>query len=385
MRGDDLALPPVSARAAIVHDWLPLVGGAERVLADMVRVCPNSEIFTTFDFLSEAERAEVSLGVPVHASGLNRLPMVQRYYRNLLMGCTRAVEGFDVTGHDVVLSSSAAFAKGVITSPEQMHIGYVHSPARYAWDLSHAYIGAMGGVAAPLKRAIARRMMHRFRMWDARTAAGVDTFVANSAFIAKRIKKVYRREAVVIHPPVDTAAFTMGGAREDVYVTASRMVPYKNIPMIVAAFAERPHLKLRVLGDGPDMGLVRKLAGPNVEVCGYVDAERMRAEMQRAKAFVFAAKEDFGIVPVEAQACGTPVICLDAGGTAETVRPLGETAPTGVWFSEQTREALLGAVDMFEAEGDAIRAEDCRANALRFSAERFREELRGLIYEVAGV
>jgi len=385
MRGDDLGLPPVSARAAIVHDWLPLIGGAERVVADMVRTCPNSEIFTTFDFLTDEERAEVALGVPVRASGLNKLPFLKRYYRNLLPACTRAIEAFDVTNHDVVLSSSAAFAKGVITSPEQVHIAYVHSPARYAWDMSHSYISAMGGLLGPLKRAIAKRMMHNFRMWDTRTAAGVDHFVANSEFIARRIKKVYRREAQVLYPPVDTRNFKMGGAKEDVYLTASRMVPYKNVPMIVAAFNERPNLKLRVLGDGPDMARVQALAGPNIEVLGHVDTEQMRKEMQQAKAFVFAAKEDFGIVPVEAQACGTPVIALDAGGTAETVRPLGDTAPTGVWFNEQTREALLAAIDTFEAEGHTIRADDCRANALRFSAERFRGELRNLIFDTAGL
>lgn len=364
------------ADAAIVHDWLPGLTGAERVVQQMIRVLPGATLYTLFDFLSEAERAELSQGLPIHVSRLNNLPGVARYYRYLLLSCTRAIEEFDLTRHHFVLSSSAALAKGVLTTPEQVHFAYVHTPARYAWDLSHEYVNNISGLGAALKRHVARRVMHRFRQWDMRTAPSVDHFIANSEFIKKRIWKVYRREADVIYPPVNTDGFTISQApREDYFVTASRLVPYKRMAMIAEAFSQRPDLKLKVIGEGPEMAAVRAAAGPNVEVMGHLPFEEMKHQMQHARAFVFAAKEDFGITPLEAQACGTPVIALSHGGTAETVRPLGQDAPTGVWFEEQTIASLLGAVDQFVHEGEAIRAEDCRANALTFDESRFRAVL----------
>jgi glycosyltransferase involved in cell wall biosynthesis len=358
---------------AITHDWLVGIAGGERVVQQMAALFPRATLYTLFDFLSPAERAEISHGHPVRVSRLNRLPGVRRYYRSLLIACTRAVEEFDLSRHDLVLSSSAALAKGVLTGPGQLHVAYVHSPARYAWDMSHDYIASLDSA---LKRHVARRVLHRFRLWDMRTPASVDHFIANSEFIRRRIWKVYRREAEVIHPPVDVARFTPGeGPRGGHYLTASRMVPYKRIPMIAAAFAQRPALRLRIVGDGPEMAAVRAAAGRNVEILGHLPQARMKQEMQAARAFVFAAREDFGIVPVEAQACGTPVIALGQGGTAETVRPLGMARPTGLWFHEQSVAGLVAALDRFEAEGAEIRPEDCRANALGFSAARFRRAL----------
>ncbi len=372
--------PAVLRRAAIVHDWLPLVGGGEKVVAEMASLFPNSEIYTLFDFLTDEERAAVTAGRPVHVSALNRLPGVRKYYRYLMLQATRAIEAFDVTDYDFVISSSAALAKGVLTSPDQKHFAYVHSPARYAWDLTHEYIGSLGGLGGAIKRAAAREMMHRFRIWDMRTPQSVDHFIANSDFIRKRIWKVYRREAEVIYPPVDVSAFALSDKpREDFYFTASRMVPYKRIPMIVEAFSRRPDLRLVVAGDGPDMKQVRQLAGPNVSVLGYVSHAMMIDHMQRCRAFVFAAKEDFGIVPVEAQACGTPVVALGAAGTAETVCDLGSPAPTGVLFDEQTPESLLGAVDRLEAEIDGLNPLVIRANAERFGRDVFRQRLTDFV------
>lgn len=363
-------------RIALVHDWIPVIAGAERVLQQMAHCTPGSDIYTLFNFLPE-ETTHVFFGEDhrIHTSGLNDLPLVEQYYRFLLLQSTRAIEGFDLSEHDVVLSSSAALAKGVITGPGQLHVSYVHSPARYAWDLTHEYIATVGGTLGGLKRAVAREMMHRFRLWDMRTAQSVDHYLANSQFIARRIWKIYRREAQVIYPPVNTGNFVPGTApRGDHFVTASRLVPYKRVEMIVEAFNRRPDLHLRVIGDGPDMKKVRQIAGPNVEILGHVPFEQLIGEFQTARAFVFAALEDFGIVPVEAQACGTPVICLGKGGTAETVRPLGEGAATGVWFEDQTVESLVGAIDRFvEGEGD-IHAEDCIANAASFGEERFRQQ-----------
>lgn len=360
----------------LVHDWMPEIAGGERVVQEMVRTFPNATLYTLFDFLSDAERQELTQGRPLHVSHLNRLPGVRRYYRYLLLACTHAIERFDVTHHDVVLSSSAALAKGVLTSPDQLHFAYVHSPARYAWDLTHEYINGIGGAGSAIKRMVARRMMHKFRLWDMRTAPSVDHFIANSEFIRRRIWKVYRREAKVIYPPVNTDGFEPGSdARGAHFLTVSRMVPYKRVPLIAATFAARPDLTLHIVGDGPEMAAVRAAAGPNVKILGHLPFEDMRQQMQTARAFVFAAKEDFGIVPVEAQACGTPVIALGAAGTAETVRPLGTDHPTGVWFDEQTVESLGQAIDTFLSEEAAITPEACRANALSFAAERFRSEL----------
>ncbi|MBO9722885.1 MAG: glycosyltransferase [Novosphingobium sp.] len=363
-------------RIALVHDWLPVIAGGERVLQQMARCTPGSDIYTLFNFLPEDVTRDVfGADHRIHTSGLNDLPLVEQYYRFLLLQSTRAIEGFDLSEHDVVLSSSAALAKGVITGPGQLHVSYVHSPARYAWDLTHEYIATVGGKLGGLKRAVAREMMHRFRLWDMRTAQSVDHYLANSQFIARRIWKIYRREAQVIYPPVNTGNFVPGAAaRGDHFVTASRLVPYKRVEMIVEAFNRRPDLHLRVIGDGPDVKKVRQIAGPNIEILGHIPFEQLIAEFQTARAFVFAALEDFGIVPVEAQACGTPVICLGKGGTAETVRPLGGNAATGVWFEEQTPESLVAAIDRFvEGEGD-IRPEDCIANAASFGEERFRQQ-----------
>lgn len=365
-----------SINVGIVHDWLPTVSGAERVVNQMAQLFPKAKIYTLFDFLTEEERFEVSQGHELVVSRLNRLPGARRYYRYLLNQCTRAIEEFNVSEHDVIVSSSAALAKGVLTSPEQPHIAYIHSPARYAWDLMHEYVDDLGGFAAGLKKRAAYRMMHKYRMWDIRTVPQVDHYVANSKFIQKRIWKTWRREAQVIYPPVDTSAFSLTTVpREDFYFTASRMVPYKRMQLIVEAFNERPNLKLVMAGEGPEMERIRAVAGPNVKLLGRTSFDDLRDHMNRARAFVFAAREDFGIVPVEAQASGCPVIALGHGGTAETVRDLGQDNPTGVWFHNQTVPDLLEAIDKMEANLDAFSPQACRDNALGFSADRFRREL----------
>jgi len=372
----------ISGDVALVHDWLPTIGGAEAVLREMIGICEQSTVYTLFDFLNDLQRGELTRGrCRIVTSGLNRLPGVSRYYRALLLRCTRAIEEFDVSGHEIVLSSSAALAKGVLSGPDQTHIAYVHSPARYAWDLSHAYLAGLGtGPVAGFKRALARRMLHEFRHWDTRTAQHVDHFIANSEFVRRRIRKAYRREATVIHPPVDVARLTPGdGPRDEAYLSVSRLVPYKQTALIVAAFAARPRLKLRVAGDGSELAALRKSAPPNVEILGRRSAEEVKRLMQRARALVFAACEDFGIVPVEAQACGTPVIAYGRGGALETVRGGEHSHPTGLFFDAQTVPSLVAALDAFEADGAQIRAKDCRANALRFDAARFRRDLSAFV------
>jgi glycosyltransferase involved in cell wall biosynthesis len=290
-----------------------------------------------------------------------------------------AVEQLDVSAYDLVISSNHAVAKGVLTGPDQVHICYCHTPIRYAWDLQHQYLRE-AGLTKGIKGALARAMLHYIRLWDYRTAAGVDHFIANSAYIARRIKKIYGREAVVMHPPVDVEAFPFAAAKEDFYVTASRMVPYKRVDLVVAAFAQLPERRLIVLGDGPEMEKVKALAGPNVTLMGYQGDAVLREHLQRARAFVFAAEEDFGILPVEAQACGTPVIAYGRGGALDSIIGLDDdtgAAPTGVFFEEQSAAAIAGAVRAFEAA--TIDPLACRAQAERFGAERFRAAFSGFV------
>lgn len=375
-----------SPHIALVHDWFPGLAGGEHVTAELARAFPGAPIHTLFDFLSPEERSYATNGgqSPLHVSTLNRLPGVQRYYRYLLLQCAREIEKFDMRGFDCVISSSAAFSKGVITGVDQPHIAYIHSPPRYAWDLAPEYLDSLGsGAAGRLKRHFAHNMLHKFRLWDLRTINMADHLVANSAFIAKRIQKVYRRDARVIHPPVDMTRFPYhGGARGDYFVTASRFVPYKRIDLIVEAFSQRPDLKLKVVGSGPEAARIKALAGPNIEFTGRLSDADMARCFQQARAFLFAALEDFGMVPVEAQACGTPVIAYGVGGSAETVQGLDSSAPTGVLFDAQTTGALLAAVDRFLAVEDSIEPAAVRRHAESFGKEIFHRKMQDLVGEV---
>jgi glycosyltransferase involved in cell wall biosynthesis len=243
---------------------------------------------------------------------------------------------------------------------------------RYAWDLQHQYLRE-ANLETGVKSMIARWMLHRARMWDLRTANGVDHYIANSHFIARRIWKTYRRESTVIYPPVDVEGFGLRTRKESFYLTASRLMPYKRVPAIAQAFQALPDHKLIVVGDGTEMARVKAAAGPNVEVLGYQPGKALVDLMQRAKAFIFAAEEDFGITPVEAQACGTPVIAFGRGGATETIRGLDQSKPTGLFFNRQEPQAIAEAVLAFERNQERILPTDCRANALRFSSQIFRD------------
>jgi glycosyltransferase involved in cell wall biosynthesis len=360
-------------KTAIVHDWLTTYAGAERVLEQMLQVFPDADLFSLIDYMPEAERG--FLGRQVHTSFLQRLPGVRAHYRRYISLMPLAIEQFDLGGYDLVLSSSYAVAKGVLTGPDQLHLCMCYSPPRYVWDLQHQYLRETR-LDRGLRGLIARWILHRMRLWDSRTANGVDGFIAISHFIARRIWKVYRRDSTVIYPPVDVERFTVGGAREDFYVTASRMVPYKRIDLIVEAFAAMPERRLIVIGDGPESTRIRAKAGRNVSFLGQQPLENLRDHLQRARAFIFAAEEDFGIAPLEAQACGTPVIAYGKGGVMETIRGLEDSSPTGVHFDEQTVPSIVAAVEEYERQSARIKPDACRANALRFGPERFRRELR---------
>ncbi|HCD8206364.1 TPA: glycosyltransferase, partial [Klebsiella michiganensis] len=296
-------------------------------------------------------------------------------YQSYLPLMPLAIEQLDVSKHDIILSSSHAVAKGILTGPDQLHISYVHSPIRYAWDLQHQYLRE-AGLSKGLKATLARWLLHKIRIWDCRTANGVDHFIANSQFIARRIKKVYGRKADVIYPAVDVERFALQTNKQDYYMTASRMVPYKRMDLIVEAFSHMPTKRLVVIGDGPEMNKIKSKATNNIEILGYQPNDVMQKYMSEAKAFVFAAEEDFGITPVEAQACGTPVIAYGKGGALETIISIEKEDPTGLFFYKQDVESLVEAISKFELSRDSILPENCRANALKFSAERFREEIK---------
>jgi len=365
-------------RIAAVHEWLVNYAGSERVLEQMLTCFPQSDLFAVMDFLGEGER-DFLLGKQAKTSFIQKMPFAKTKFRQYLPLMPLAVEQLDVSGYDVVLSSAHAVAKGVLTGPDQLHICYVHSPIRYAWDLQHQYLHE-SGLAHGLKSWLARALLHYIRQWDMRTANGVDYFIANSQFIARRIWKVYRRESVVIYPPVDVEAFSFSDQKQDYYLAASRLVPYKKMDLIVEAFAAMPDKKLIVVGDGPDMAKVKAKASSNIDVLGYQSFTRLKELMQGAAAFVFAAEEDFGITPVEAQACGTPVIAFGKGGALETVREEGShDRPTGVFFSQQSVASIREAVHRFESKRDAIQPIYCRENAERFGVPQFREQYQAFV------
>jgi glycosyltransferase involved in cell wall biosynthesis len=364
-------------RVAIVHDWLVTYAGAERVLEQLLVLYPDAHLYSTVDFVPPAQRAFLGDRV-VTTSFIQRLPWARRKYRSYLPLMPLAIEQFDLSAYDLVISSSYAVAKGVLTGPDQLHLCLCYSPARYAWDLQHQYLRE-AGLTRGLQSWMARYLLHRFRVWDVRTANGVDGFIAISHFIAARIRKIYRRESTVIYPPVDVHAFTPGGSRGDFYVTASRMVPYKRMDLIVEAFATMPHRRLVVVGDGPEAARIRSRGASNIEFLGQQPIDVLRDRLRCAKAFIFAAEEDFGIAPLEAQACGTPVLAYGKGGALETIRGLEDDAPTGILFPEQTVPSLVDAVERFEREGGRIHPAACRRNAERFNPERFRKELADYI------
>ncbi|HCC6422847.1 TPA: glycosyltransferase family 4 protein, partial [Klebsiella pneumoniae] len=330
----------------IIADWLVTYAGSEKVIREFLNVYPQANLYSVVDFLNKQDR-EYFYGKQATTTFIQSLPFAQKKYQKYLPLMPFAIEQLDVSNHDIIISSSHAVAKGILTGPDQLHISYVHSPIRYAWDLQHQYLRE-AGLTNNIKGLIAKWMLHKIRMWDYRTANGVDHFVANSQFIARRIKKVYGRHADVIYPPVDVERFSLCEDKEDFYFTASRMVPYKRIDVIVDAFKLMPDKKLVVIGDGSEMNKIKKKAGSNVEILGYQPNDVMTEYMRKAKAFIFAAEEDFGITPVEAQACGTPVIAFGKGGALETIRPYGEINPTGVFFKEQEPMSIKEAVNFFE-------------------------------------
>ncbi|MBN1136040.1 MAG: glycosyltransferase [Anaerolineae bacterium] len=354
-------------KVAIVHDFFCNLGGSDQVAAALHQLYPDAPVYTLL--VGNRNRQEALLaGMDIKTSFVQRLPLARRWHEIYLPLFPLAVESFDLTSFDLVLSSSHACAKGVIPAPEALHICYCHTPARYAWDLSYLYARRVPWLA----RGYVALVMHRFRVWDVAAASRVDHFVANSRFVAQRIDRYYRRTSTVIHPPVDTAYFTPGGESGDYYLVVSRLTAYKRIDLAVEAF-NRLGKPLWIAGDGPERRRLEAMAGPNVRFLGALLREGVRDAMRGCQALIFPGKEDFGITPVEVQATGRPVIAYGQGGAVETVID----GLTGVLFRGQTAEALCEAVDRaahLPFDRDAI-----RRHAIQFDREAFCRKMTALI------
>jgi glycosyltransferase involved in cell wall biosynthesis len=364
-------------RLALVHDWLHTWGGSESVLQALCTMFPDADLYALVDFLPGEERARLRRP-RIATTPIQSLPFARRHFRAYLPLFPWAMRQLDLSRYDVVLSNSHAIANFVRCRPTQMHLSYCHTPMRYAWDLREEYLSRSRLGRGPFRWA-ARWQLERLRLADLAASAGVDLYAANSRNIAKRIARCYGRSATVIYPPVDTGRFVPGGSRDDYYVTVSRLVPYKRVDVLVEAFRTLAPRRLVVLGTGPELAMLRGLAGDNVTLLEHVPAASLLPLLQRARAFLFAANEDFGIAPLEAQSCGLPVIAFRRGGVAETVIGLDGAAPTGVFFAEQSPAAVVRAVFDFEANAGRISAEACRSNALRFSQERFRVAMQEFV------
>ena len=359
-------------RVAIIHDWLVTNGGAEKVLRAIIDLYPDADIFSLVDFLDEQERQEVLNGKRATTSFIQKLPFAKTDFRNYLPLFPKAIESLDLGGYDVIISSSWAVAKGVKKSKYQRHICYSHTPIRYAWDLYEEYTSRL----KQPKKFLVQQTLKYIRRWDIATLDRVDYFIANATFVAKRIERTYQREAKVIHPPIDVNNFTLFTPKEEFYLCASRLVPYKKTKLIVETFNTMPHKKLVVIGKGEEYQEIKAIAKENIEVLGYQTDEVLISYMQRAKGFIYMALEDFGIIPVEAMACGTPVIGYGVGGLRDTVID----KETGLFFEEQTIDSLSDAIERFEAlEFDHQKISD---HANRFSLERFYGEFEEFLQEI---
>lgn len=359
-------------RVAIVYDWLIVRAGGERVLEEVLGIYPEADLFSLFDFMSEKDRGFLG-GRPVRTSFFQRLPFVKKHYRCYLPLMPAAIESIDLSGYDLVISLSHAVAKGVLTGPDQIHVSYVFSPMRYALDLRHSYLTETGNHRG-WKGILAHSLLSRMRVWDAVSSMNVDSMATLSHFVGRRIWKAYRRDAQVIYPPVNMAPFPLKEKKSDYYVTLSRLVPYKRVDAIVNAFRDLPDRNLFVIGDGPERAKITAKAGPNVRLLGRLSEREIADWLGGARAFVFAAEEDFGIAPLEAQACGTPVIAFGRGGVRETIWGLDQNEPTGLFFDAQEPTAIANSILQFESLGPIFDPRACRRNAERFSVIRFREE-----------
>jgi glycosyltransferase involved in cell wall biosynthesis len=362
-------------KIAIVHEWFVNYAGSERVVEQMLEVFPNADLFSIVDFLPENGRGYLH-GKRAKTTFIQKLPFAKKHFRNYFPWFPIAVESHDLRGYDIVLSSSHMVSKGLIVNQDQLHICYCHSPCRYAWDLYHQYLEE-AGLRKGILGIFAQFFLHKLRIWDQISTPRVHHFIANSKYIASRISHVYNRDAEVIYPPVDVLKFVLLEEKDDFYFAASRMVPYKKMELIAEAFKKMPDKKLIMVGSGAKTADLKRINSSNIVFKTEADASEFLKLMSRAKAFVFAAEEDFGITMAEAQACGTPVIAFGKGGAAEIV----QNGITGVLFTEQNVESIVEAVAKFESNPELYQPKTISETAQRFSNQAFRENLILKVYQ----
>jgi glycosyltransferase involved in cell wall biosynthesis len=361
-------------KIAIVHEWLVTYAGSERALEQIVKLYPDADLFSLIDFLPDGERGFI-LNKKVNTSFMQNLPSAKKRYRSYLPLMPFAIRRFDMSPYDLIISSSHAVAKGVKTKPGQLHVCYCYTPMRYAWDLHDQYLEETG-LDKGIKGVAAKAVLSYIRKWDYKVSKQVDHYIAISDYISERIKRTYGRDSTVIYPPVDINGAEPYAKKDDFYLAVSRMVPYKKMDLIVEAFSKMPDKKLIVIGDGSDLNKVKAKATDNIDLLGYQPKDTLKDYMKRAKAFIFAADEDFGIVTIEAQSFGTPVIAYGKGGSLETVLE----NETGIFFNEQSVNSLVKAVKRFESECN-FDYNRIRKNSERFAIDRFRQEFRDFIYQ----
>lgn len=361
-------------KVAIVHDWIVNIGGAEKVLTTFLELFPSADLFTLVADKETLKKLRISQ--KVYESFISNLPFGRRNYSFYLPLMPVAIEQFDLSKYDLIISSSHCVAKGILTKSYQIHVCYCHTPMRYIWDLYFPYLKDKK-VYRGLKSLLVRGIFHYLRMWDVVSANRVDYFISNSQNVAKRIWKTYRREARVIYPPVDIEKFEPSEEKDEYFIVLSRLVPYKKVDLVVETFNELK-IPLIVIGEGEDMDKIKKLAKDNVKILGWQEESEVKKYLARAQALIFPVEEDFGIVPIEAQASGTPVIAYGRGGALETVID----GKTGIFFYEQNVKSLKEAVYRFLKEKDNFKKEDLIKNAQRFSKERFKKEILDFLKEI---
>lgn len=364
-------------RIAIVCDTMSAYGGAERVVEQILAIYPTADLFTVLDAVPKGQRGFLG-DREIRSSFLQKLPHVSKYYRKLLQLWPLAVEQLDVMAYDLVISTHHSVAYGILTRPGQVHVSYVFSPARYAWDLQHEYLREAGLARGPLS-FVARQTLHKMRLWDYAAAQRPDAVAACSEFVADRMWRVHRRQTEVIYPSIPQASRPPARERGDYYISVGRLVPYKRIDLLARTFSAMPGHKLKIVGTGPDMKKIAAACGPNVEMLGFLPNEEVQNLLAGARAFMFAGIEDFGITPVEAQALGTPVIAYADGGLCETVVGAPGAGPTGLFFEDQTTASIIDAIGRFEASIERFTPSACIANADRFSEQAFRDKFRTFV------
>jgi glycosyltransferase involved in cell wall biosynthesis len=354
-------------KVALVHDYLNQYGGAERVLECLMDLYPDAPVFTLISDLKKMPPRFRE--ADIRHSFIQSLPFAKSQYKKMLGLLPLAIEQFDLRGYDLIFSSSSAFAKGVITNPDQIHVCYCHTPLRYVWDLYHQYIKE---IRNPIYKIVLPRILHKIRIWDQVSSRRVDYFIANAHNVAKRIAKYYGRESTVIHPPVQLNQFSLSRTVDDYFLIVSRLIPYKRIDIVIEAFNQL-RWPLVIIGDGYDRKRLESLAGPTITFLGYQPDDVIAEYYSKCKAFIMAGEEDFGITPLEAQASGRPVIAFRKGGALETVKEF----ETGLFFNEQSSDSLLETLKTFDP--GAFDAQKIRNHASQFGADRFKDRIMAFI------